>query len=241
MRARCQSEGIGPMNSSSSESLQTLAQRVHARRAETFLQELLNLRTDDERACAKFNQRFSDLMPMHLSFLPNELFPPYASTDAPPISPTLLASMTRDYLAEVWGAPTVFAREITLMRFVGAYLHTEEPRRHLTSRVMKYNQEYWAKEAASHVDTFLLVLLKALHIVDRMRYCPNPECPAPYFIAKRRSQKYCSDACALPAQREFKRAWWSDHGNEWRAKRAKKPRSAKARRQTRRSQGKRGN
>jgi len=50
-------------------------------------------------------------------------------------------------------------------------------------------------------------------IVDRMRYCPTLGCPAPYFIAQRRSQKYCSDACAVPAQREFKRAWWREHGN----------------------------
>jgi len=68
-------------------------------------------------------------------------------------------------------------------------------------------------------DPFVLVLLRALHIADRLRVCPNQQCPAPYFIAKRRSQKYCSEACALPAQREFKRAWWAEHGAQWRVKR----------------------
>ena len=87
------------------------------------------------------------------------------------------------------------------------------------------------------IDEFALVLLRAMHIADRMRYCQNPSCPAPYFLAKRRSQKYCSDACSLPAQREFKRAWWQDHGEEWRAKRAKKK---EAKRGSRKSQRKRG-
>lgn len=51
---------------------------------------------------------------------------------------------------------------------------------------------------------------------DRAHYCGNPDCPAPHFLAKRRSQRFCSDACALPAQREFKRQWWREHGEEWR-------------------------
>ncbi len=76
-----------------------------------------------------------------------------------------------------------------------------------------------SKSAEEVTDPFVLVLLRALHIADRLRVCPNGGCPAPYFIAKRRSQKYCSEACALPAQREFKRAWWTEHGAQWRVKR----------------------
>lgn len=45
-------------------------------------------------------------------------------------------------------------------------------------------------------------------IADRIRRCPDPSCPARYFLAGRRSQKYCSTACAAPAQRKFKRDWW---------------------------------
>lgn len=60
-----------------------------------------------------------------------------------------------------------------------------------------------------------------LDFADLARYCANPDCPAPYFFAKRRSQRYCSDACAIPAQREFKRKWWAEHGEDWRATREK--------------------
>lgn len=63
-----------------------------------------------------------------------------------------------------------------------------------------------------------------LDSADLAHYCANPDCPAPYFFAKRRSQRYCSDACAEPARREFKRKWWTEHGEEWRAERkGKKP------------------
>jgi hypothetical protein len=75
------------------------------------------------------------------------------------------------------------------------------------------NQDLAKMWTAADADTFAQVLLRAFEIVDRMRYCPTLGCPAPYFIAQRRSQKYCSDACAVPAQREFKRAWWREHGN----------------------------
>jgi hypothetical protein len=68
----------------------------------------------------------------------------------------------------------------------------------------------------SDADAFAQVLLRAIDVAPRMRNCPNPTCPAPHFIAGRKSQLYCSDACALPAQRESKRIWWSRHGQNYR-------------------------
>ena len=59
---------------------------------------------------------------------------------------------------------------------------------------------------------FELALLWFADVRDRARHCQNPDCVAPYFFAKRRTQKYCSQECALPAQREFKRRWWAEHG-----------------------------
>jgi len=60
---------------------------------------------------------------------------------------------------------------------------------------------------------------------DQARVCPNPECPAPYFFVKRKNQRYCSEICAAPAQRELKRKWWAEHGEEWRAARKSKKHS----------------
>lgn len=46
---------------------------------------------------------------------------------------------------------------------------------------------------------------------QRLLRCPNPDCPAPYFLSTKKGQKYCSTACARPAQLESKRRWWSEH------------------------------
>ncbi len=57
---------------------------------------------------------------------------------------------------------------------------------------------------------------------DRLAFCMNPKCPASYFLAKRRDQKYCSNICATPAKRAAKLKWWHEH-------RGKKSQSKKSR------------
>jgi hypothetical protein len=73
---------------------------------------------------------------------------------------------------------------------------------------------------------------------DRARFCLNPECVVPYFFAKRRSQKYCSDECAKPAKREAKLRWWNKEGKKLRADRAKASRREVARRTKKKGQRK---
>lgn len=48
-------------------------------------------------------------------------------------------------------------------------------------------------------------------IAERAKFCPVPGCHAPYFVAAKRWQKYCSEACAGPANREAKRKWWHEN------------------------------
>jgi hypothetical protein len=50
---------------------------------------------------------------------------------------------------------------------------------------------------------------------DRMRVCRNRDCPAPYFVAGRKDQLYCSGACAAPATRAAKLRSWHRHKGEW--------------------------
>ena len=52
------------------------------------------------------------------------------------------------------------------------------------------------------------------------KVCANPDCPAPYFIAGKTAQRYCSEACAEPSQRAYKLRWWREHGTEWRRKKS---------------------
>jgi hypothetical protein len=53
------------------------------------------------------------------------------------------------------------------------------------------------------------------------KVCGNPDCPAPYFIARKTTQRYCSEKCAQVFQREWKRKWWAERGDTWRRSRKK--------------------
>ncbi len=212
------------MNSSTPETLNALARQVDRARVERFLEELLNLEFESEQARSRFEKRYGDLMPTNIVFRLDKWESIAISSD----SQFGTLRRLRMHLAETWRAPTVLARQISLVRTVGRYWETHEEPRPVDRAVHGYNEDYWAKQETSRIDGFSLVLLRALDLVDLMRYCPNPSCPAPYFIAKKGRQKYCSDACALPAQRQFKKSWWAEHGKEWRQKRkAKQARKSK--------------
>lgn len=46
---------------------------------------------------------------------------------------------------------------------------------------------------------------------DLAKVCKNESCPAPYYFAIRRSQKFCTDVCAGPAKRAAKLRWWNEN------------------------------
>jgi hypothetical protein len=55
----------------------------------------------------------------------------------------------------------------------------------------------------------------------RLRMCKRTDCPNPYFIASHLKQQFCGDKCAEWGQREWKKQWWKEHGESWRAQRSK--------------------
>jgi len=63
--------------------------------------------------------------------------------------------------------------------------------------------------------------------IDHVRICANPECKAPYFVAKDLRQRFCSEICAQWGQREWKRQWWAAKGGEWRKSRPKATKHSK--------------
>jgi hypothetical protein len=50
-----------------------------------------------------------------------------------------------------------------------------------------------------------------VHHADYLSVCENSECSAPYYIATRCDQKFCSTECASPSQRASKLDWWRAH------------------------------
>jgi hypothetical protein len=56
-------------------------------------------------------------------------------------------------------------------------------------------------------------------LLPKLAVCANPECPQPYFFKGRKTQRFCDrPACAAYGQREHKRNWWNEHGQEWKEK-----------------------
>jgi len=45
------------------------------------------------------------------------------------------------------------------------------------------------------------------------KVCEAEDCPARYFIAKRRNQRYCSPECAAQFQKKYKLDWWNREGS----------------------------
>ena len=58
------------------------------------------------------------------------------------------------------------------------------------------------------------------HAAEKTAVCANPECPAPYFLKSRKTQRICeAGACVAWAQRNYARKWWRE--NESKASKAK--------------------
>jgi hypothetical protein len=65
-------------------------------------------------------------------------------------------------------------------------------------------------------------MLQLVRFARLTKLCVNPGCQTPYFLASRQSQQYCSEPCALPAQRKSQRKWWAANGPDWRRSRRAK-------------------
>ncbi len=122
---------------------------------------------------------------------------------------TELRSLTAT-LREAWNLATPFEKEWALLLAAAKYLSRTSFNFFGQYLGDSKDRGLYAEWLGS--DPCIAVILRAMSLATRLRFCPNASCPAPYFVARRRSQKYCSDACALPSQREFKRRWWAEHG-----------------------------
>jgi hypothetical protein len=78
--------------------------------------------------------------------------------------------------------------------------------------------------------TFICFLTVLDYARGRTGYCENPECMAPYYLKKRRTQKICeSGPCTAWAQRQYALTWWNKEGKQRRARAQAKRRKKKER------------
>lgn len=218
MSARKRDENDSSNYSVTPVDLRALARFISSETADSFLQAILNLDLRNETGAVKFLERVKELMPRWTSRVRSGplVIGPGHKLDA--------VKEVQHVLSMAWGQPTLLSRQLCILQLLATYFGLSWS----YAEYADYRGIDWVSELQSRVDPFLLVGLRALQVADRMKYCPNPTCVAPYFIAKRRSQKYCSYVCAAPAQKEFKRQWWAEHGDAWR--KARKASAKKSRR-----------
>ncbi len=121
----------------------------------------------------------------------------------------------RDFLRRAWDTSDLRERDWYLFKFRDLYnLMVRRSAMSPADRQSDETDEVNAgapRHAAPQVTPIEAAVFHFQRHADRARRCPNPECPAPYFIADKKGQRYCSEACALPAQRESKRLWWANN------------------------------
>jgi len=202
------------MNSYMNTSDKTLA-RLSPQRAKAFLMELANL-GESQAAAERFRRRFSAVMPVEME-APEDVrdkedikraFREYHEY----VSGEWHISLTglRDDVRRAWREPDLRTKEYVL------FLLQQQALPGLSIIAL-------LPSTLPPATLFEQAIVYFRRAIDRAQICKNPDCPAPYFFSSRRNQRYCSDACAVPAQREFKRQWWAEHGEEWRAKKKQQP------------------
>lgn len=94
-------------------------------------------------------------------------------------------------------------------------------------RVQPWDPSYWRTTRRVRPTVFQQAINRLTVLAGRTKICANPECPERFYIAQRKSQRYCGEKCAGHFQREAKLNWWREHGNEWRENRRQKTKGKK--------------
>ena len=190
-------------------------------RIELFLRSLVNLPAGNE-AIDSLRLKFAEFLPdLPLDSEIAQLMLKYASLEKASIgklfSPRQIAAHNQRRLVvslstaikQAWAAPDAETRDWKMFIL----------RRQLLS--FYYAEDQWPPSPPP-----LTPLQQAVRYLQmegrRARRCANSECPAPYFFATRRNQKFCGHDCAVPSRLEAKMRWWNDKGAKARKKRKSK-------------------
>jgi len=183
-----------------------------------FLTELVNLR-DAPDSIERFRNRFGIAL----------LGPPGFSYEGKSWAQILNQFvLARDLLRRVWDEEDSDSKKrwVFALRSFEIYGSFEENKIEPVDRLVKLLESKHLPPPGL-MDQAVYYLMRSLL---RLRRCQNPDCPAPYFVAVRRNRRFCSDVCALPTQREYKRRWWDAHGVQWRKRRVIKKSNRKSQR-----------
>lgn len=208
--------------------------RTLARRLDAFLTEVAN--TDSLVRLA----RYDDLLPPHLDSR-------HSVEHFPSVEPD---KWREDALAEyqhlirgVWSSPNNETRRFfsfhlrrKLYEVLEAMARESIPKtiertgragEGVFRRVAEWKTEYSDMMRRLPSVAFETAIDRLDDLRDRAKVCANPDCDAKFFIAERRTQRYCAEKCAGHFQRQWKRNWWHKDGKDWRENRKEQAKGKK--------------
>jgi hypothetical protein len=199
--------------------------RLRPEQARLLLTECANL-SEDAGAMVRFKQilerkltvQFADLFPeVNLNEERYETVEALAHSEASAIPEGAINKdffgPLRNGLRRIWEAPNPRHKELLLLGLRDYVNGLRKPLHERAFRLIPV--AFWGTpqdpQEPTPLEQGLIYLFKS---VDKVRCCPTLECPARYFFAERRNQRYCSEQCAQIAEREQKREWWDAHGKK---------------------------
>jgi hypothetical protein len=217
------------MNSSPNEARNNLAS-PSASELLIGLQELANL-LDEPASFERFARRRPGFIHVRADDLPYSLSVPVTGLPNLP-SRYLHMWQRREDLRQVWRGHSEKLAAILLPGVPPEELSIEERNEHVSRDESDTAGEWqWAPQIKVDWQRSQFVyeprteFQRAVYALFRKsalaKVCANPDCVAPYFIAGRAVQRYCSDACAQVFQRAYKLRWWKERGSEWRRKKSR--------------------
>lgn len=115
----------------------------------------------------------------------------------------------RDRLRKIWSGDHSAAGDALNFWVRQATLYNRQ------SWLLSSGEFYWV--TPNHHILPLSLAIGVSELLPKMAVCANPECSQPYFLKGRKNQRFCDrPTCAAYGQRQHKKKWWSEHGDEWR-------------------------
>src|SRR5262249_9374572 len=103
------------------------------------------------------------------------------------------------------------------------------PRRRLGKIKLLFIDIHGTQLPLPHIELRHVLVMVILGVLPKMTKCANPDCPSPYFLRHKKTQRFCDrPACLAYGQRIHKLNWWREHGEQKRVARRKELRHNKA-------------
>jgi len=182
---------------------------THNRALET-LSELANLREDDAAISRFLKSRREYLNEEFLDQVPDDV-----------VRDDVLG--LRNKIRKLWRGGEVaneIAREFLLAKEVIHYGAEDE--KHVEFSPDAINVDWDRGKLVltyKALDSFQASIYELLQVSRFAKICARAECPAPYFIAKKIVQQYCSDECKYAVREEIQKNYWNRRGSKRRKER----------------------